>query len=64
MVARNQLRYDGGDVGPTIEDVSALSLWKRNLKREVADRKGVDRARVRVEARREHGEIVLHAFVE
>ncbi|MFB6095417.1 MAG: hypothetical protein ABEJ71_03065 [Halodesulfurarchaeum sp.] len=64
MVARNQVRYDGGDAGPSIEDVTALSLWKRNLEREVAERKGVDRARVRVEARREHGEVVLHAFVE
>lgn len=63
MVARNALYSDGGDVGPGFEGISELTLWKRNLKREVARRRGVSKARVQVEAREEHGEVVLEATI-
>lgn len=63
MVARNALYSDGGDIGPGFEGISELTLWKRNLKREVARRRGVPKSRVRVDIRREHGEIVLEATV-
>lgn len=63
MVARNALASDGGEASPGFEGVSELTLWKRNLKREVAQRRGVPKSRIRVEARRERGEIVLEATV-
>ena len=63
MVARNQLYSDGGDLGPGIEGLTGLELWKRNYRREVARRRNVPRSHVHVEVRREHGEIVLDATV-
>jgi hypothetical protein len=63
MVARNALYSDGGEAGPGFEGLSELTLWKRNLKREVARRHGVPTARVHVEARREDGEVVFDATI-
>ncbi len=63
MVARNALYSDGGDVGPGFEGISELTLWERNLKRELARRRGVAKSRVHVEVRRENGEVVFDATV-
>lgn len=63
MVARNLLYSDGGDAGPDIRDPSDLTLWKRNVKREVARQRGIPRSRVHVEARREFGEVVFDVTV-
>ncbi|MFB6114081.1 MAG: hypothetical protein ABEJ58_08270 [Halodesulfurarchaeum sp.] len=64
MLARDQLRGDGGTVGPEIESISELTLWKRNLRREIARRRGVQKSRVHVETERQDGEIVFHAIVD
>lgn len=63
MVARNALYSDGGDFGPGFEGITELTLWERNVKREVARRHGVSKSRVEVEVRREHGEVVFDATI-
>ena len=63
MVARNALYSDGGEAGPDIEGLSDLTLWKRNVKRELARQRNVPIGRVHVEVRREAGEIVLDATI-
>lgn len=63
MVARNALCSDGGEAGPDIDGISELTLWKRNVKRELARRKNVPTSRVHVEVRREAGEVVFDATI-
>lgn len=63
MVARNALYSDGGEAGPDIDGISELTLWKRNVKRELARRKNVPTSRVHVEVRREAGEVVFDATI-
>ncbi|MFW6385458.1 MAG: hypothetical protein ACOCY7_04920 [Halodesulfurarchaeum sp.] len=64
MLALEQLRGDGGEFGPDIEPISALTLWKRNVQREVARRRGVKKSRVLVEAERRGDEVVFHARID
>jgi hypothetical protein len=64
MLALDRLRGDGGDFSSDIEPLSALTLWKRNFKRELARRHGVDKSRIRIETERTGGEVVLHARID